>query len=90
MSKGILKLIYNFCHTNDTLHNPNISDYIRTFTWDKKVEMLIKSSGILGGHGKLPTVVSPELYRMRFCEAMDSYFLWIPDRWTGLGKGVDG
>uniref|UniRef100_T1E1T0 1-phosphatidylinositol-3-phosphate 5-kinase n=1 Tax=Cupiennius salei TaxID=6928 RepID=T1E1T0_CUPSA len=67
-----------------------IIDYIRTFTWDKKVEMLIKSSGILGGHGKLPTVVSPELYRMRFCEAMDSYFLWIPDRWTGLGKGVDG
>ncbi|GIY14388.1 1-phosphatidylinositol 3-phosphate 5-kinase [Caerostris extrusa] len=67
-----------------------IIDYIRTFTWDKKVEMLIKSSGILGGHGKMPTVVSPELYRMRFCEAMDSYFLWIPDHWTGLGKGVDG
>ncbi|KAG8194044.1 hypothetical protein JTE90_028386 [Oedothorax gibbosus] len=67
-----------------------IIDYIRTFTWDKKVEMLIKSSGILGGHGKLPTVVSPELYKMRFSEAMDSYFLWIPDRWTGLGKGVDG
>ncbi|XP_055924397.1 1-phosphatidylinositol 3-phosphate 5-kinase-like [Argiope bruennichi] len=67
-----------------------IIDYIRTFTWDKKVEMLIKSSGILGGHGKMPTVVSPELYKMRFCEAMDSYFLWIPDRWTGLGKGVDG
>ncbi|XP_035226923.1 1-phosphatidylinositol 3-phosphate 5-kinase-like isoform X2 [Stegodyphus dumicola] len=67
-----------------------IIDYIRTFTWDKKVEMLIKSSGILGGHGKMPTVVSPELYKMRFCEAMDSYFLWIPDQWTGLGKGVDG
>ncbi|XP_054715283.1 1-phosphatidylinositol 3-phosphate 5-kinase-like [Uloborus diversus] len=67
-----------------------IIDYIRTFTWDKKVEMMIKSSGLLGGHGKMPTVVSPELYRMRFCEAMDSYFLWIPDRWTGLGSGIDG
>lgn len=67
-----------------------IIDYIRTFTWDKKFEMLIKSSGILGGHGKLPTVISPELYKIRFCEAMDSYFLWVPDRWTGLGKGVDG
>lgn len=66
-----------------------IIDYIRTFTWDKKVEMLVKSSGILGGHGKMPTVVSPELYRERFCEAMDGYFLWVPDRWTGLGKGVD-
>ncbi|XP_076363235.1 1-phosphatidylinositol 3-phosphate 5-kinase fab1 isoform X2 [Tachypleus tridentatus] len=66
-----------------------IIDYIRTFTWDKKIEMVVKSTGILGGHGKLPTVVSPELYRMRFCEAMDGYFLWVPDRWSGLGRGVD-
>lgn len=66
-----------------------IIDYIRTFTWDKKLEMVVKSSGILGGHGKMPTVVSPELYRMRFCEAMDRYFLWVPDRWSGLGQSVD-
>ena len=36
--------------------------------------------------GKMPTVVSPELYRTRFCEAMDKYFLLVPDRWTGLGQ----
>ncbi|XP_067300123.1 1-phosphatidylinositol 3-phosphate 5-kinase isoform X7 [Pseudorasbora parva] len=62
-----------------------IIDYIRTFTWDKKLEMVVKSTGILGGQGKMPTVVSPELYRSRFCEAMDKYFLMVPDHWTGLG-----
>ena len=39
--------------------------------------------------GKMPTVVSPELYRSRFLEAMDRYFLHVPDRWTGLGSNVD-
>ncbi|XP_072117634.1 1-phosphatidylinositol 3-phosphate 5-kinase isoform X3 [Mobula birostris] len=62
-----------------------IIDYIRTFTWDKKLEMVVKSTGILGGQGKMPTVVSPELYRTRFCEAMDKYFLKVPEHWTGLG-----
>uniref|UniRef100_A0A4W3JLS6 1-phosphatidylinositol 3-phosphate 5-kinase n=1 Tax=Callorhinchus milii TaxID=7868 RepID=A0A4W3JLS6_CALMI len=62
-----------------------IIDYIRTFTWDKKLEMVVKSTGILGGQGKMPTVVSPELYRTRFCEAMDKYFLMVPEHWTGLG-----
>lgn len=28
------------------------TDYIRTFTWDKKLEMVVKSTGILGGQGK--------------------------------------
>ncbi|UYV73169.1 PIKFYVE [Cordylochernes scorpioides] len=65
-----------------------IIDYIRTFTWDKKLEMVVKSSGILGGHGKLPTVVSPEIYQARFCEAMDKYFLYVPDRWFTLGKDL--
>lgn len=29
-----------------------VTDYIRTFTWDKKLEMVVKSTGILGGQGK--------------------------------------
>ena len=33
----------------------------------------------------LPTVVYPELYRKRFCDAMDKYFTVVPDKWTGLG-----
>ena len=35
----------------------------------------------------MPTVVSPQLYRGRFLEAMDRYFLHVPDQWSGLGRG---
>ncbi|CAG9857457.1 unnamed protein product [Phyllotreta striolata] len=66
-----------------------IIDYIRTFTWDKKLETMVKRSGILGGQGKLPTIISPEEYRKRFIEAMHKYFLEVPDHWTGLGKSVE-
>ncbi|XP_014488639.1 PREDICTED: 1-phosphatidylinositol 3-phosphate 5-kinase [Dinoponera quadriceps] len=66
-----------------------IIDYIRTFTWDKRLETMVKKSGILGGQGKLPTIISPEEYRARFIAAMHRYFLPVPDRWSGLGKGVE-
>ena len=62
-----------------------IIDYIRTFTWDKKLEMWVKSTGILGGGGKTPTVISPEKYKKRFCEAIDKYFPMVPDKWTVIG-----
>ncbi|KAL4218119.1 hypothetical protein ACF0H5_022855 [Mactra antiquata] len=64
-----------------------IIDYIRTFTWDKKLETILKSN--FGGQGKMPTVVSPEVYRTRFLDAMRKYFLPVPDQWTGLGHDVD-
>lgn len=38
------------------------------------------------GKQGLPTIVSPKLYRQRFTEAMDRYFLVAPDRWEGLEK----
>ena len=59
-----------------------ILDFIRTFTWDKKLESWVKESGILGGGGKEPTIISPKQYRLRFREAMDRYFLMVPDFWT--------
>ena len=62
-----------------------IIDFIRTFTWDKKLEMWVKSTGILGGGGKTPTVISPEKYKKRFCEAIDKYFPMVPDKWTVIG-----
>ncbi|KAK9502569.1 hypothetical protein O3M35_011320 [Rhynocoris fuscipes] len=62
-----------------------IIDYIRTFTWDKKLETMVKSIG----QNKQPTVISPDEYRDRFIAAMHRYFLPVPDRWTGLGKGID-
>eukprot|EP00794_Sanderia_malayensis_P017724 gene17724-19496_t len=65
-----------------------IIDYIRTYTWDKKLESYVKSTGILGGQGKMPTVVSPAIYRTRFTEAMHRYFLMVPDKWTGFGADL--
>jgi 1-phosphatidylinositol-3-phosphate 5-kinase len=59
-----------------------IIDFIRTFTWDKKLESWVKESGILGGGGKGPTIVSPRQYRIRFREAMERYFLMVPDFWA--------
>lgn len=63
-----------------------IIDYIRTFTLDKRLESLVKQTGLLGGQGKLPTVISPKPYKQRFSEAMERYFLVVPDRWEGLAK----
>jgi 1-phosphatidylinositol-3-phosphate 5-kinase len=62
------------------------ADYVRPFTWDKKLETMVKLSL---GQGKLPTIVPPEIYLSRFMAAMHRYFLPVPDRWTGLGSGVD-
>ncbi|OZJ06649.1 hypothetical protein BZG36_00277 [Bifiguratus adelaidae] len=59
-----------------------IVDFIRTFTWDKKLESWVKESGFLGGGGKEPTIVSPRQYRLRFKEAMERYFLLVPDVWV--------
>ncbi len=57
-----------------------IVDYIRAFTWDKKVEQLLKQSGLLGrGDRRQPTCVDPGLYMERFREAMYKYFITVPD-----------
>ncbi|KAJ1676929.1 Mitochondrial distribution and morphology protein 12 [Spiromyces aspiralis] len=57
-----------------------IVDFIRTYTWDKKLESWVKEAGLLGGGGKVPTIISPKQYKNRFREAMDNYFLVVPDR----------
>ncbi|XP_065919768.1 1-phosphatidylinositol 3-phosphate 5-kinase-like isoform X3 [Dysidea avara] len=59
-------------------------DFVRTFTWDKLLEMWIKKYVSRGG--RLPTVVSPDLYRKRFCEAMEKYFYQVPDKWSGMAN----
>ncbi|KAJ7597343.1 hypothetical protein C8J56DRAFT_316262 [Mycena floridula] len=58
-----------------------IVDYVRTYTWDKKLESWVKESAFLGGRGE-PTIVTPKQYRQRFISAMERYFPLIPDRWT--------
>ncbi|KAM3955868.1 LOW QUALITY PROTEIN: 1-phosphatidylinositol 3-phosphate 5-kinase fab1 [Aphomia sociella] len=57
-----------------------VIDYIRTFTWDKKLEHLVKKNL---GSGQ-PTVVSPEEYKQRFCAACRKYFLHCPTHWDHL------
>ncbi len=54
-----------------------IVDFVRTYTWDKKLESWVKESGILGGGGKEPTIISPKQYKERFREAMEKYFLEV-------------
>ncbi|KAH6916651.1 1-phosphatidylinositol-3-phosphate 5-kinase, partial [Coprinopsis sp. MPI-PUGE-AT-0042] len=62
-----------------------IVDYIRTYTWDKKLESWVKESTFLGGAGKgEPTIVTPKQYRQRFLAAMERYFPLVPDRWMKL------
>ncbi|KAG6334021.1 hypothetical protein ID866_5064 [Astraeus odoratus] len=59
-----------------------IIDYIRTYTWDKKLESWVKESTFLGGGGKgEPTIVTPKQYKQRFLSAMERYFPMVPDRW---------
>lgn len=63
-----------------------IIDFIRTFTWDKKLESWVKERGLVGGGLKEPTVVSPKIYKTRFREAMNHYFMLVPDCWHPLMK----
>ncbi|EIN14395.1 hypothetical protein PUNSTDRAFT_96221 [Punctularia strigosozonata HHB-11173 SS5] len=60
-----------------------IVDYIRTYTWDKKLESWVKDSAFLGGGGSRgePTIITPKQYRQRFISAMERYFPLVPDRW---------
>ena len=47
-----------------------IIDYLRKYTWDKQLETWVKSSGIMGGRGKVPTVISPG-------QVWDADMLWL-------------
>lgn len=56
-----------------------VIDFVRQYTWDKQLETWVKSSGILGGNGKEPTIISPKQYMRRFRAAMTSYFTVVPN-----------
>ncbi|CAD7700705.1 unnamed protein product [Ostreobium quekettii] len=60
-----------------------IIDFVREYTLDKKIETIIKSSGILGEGGSEPTIISPNAYRTRFVEEIRKYFTVVPthDDW---------
>ncbi|THH30631.1 hypothetical protein EUX98_g3545 [Antrodiella citrinella] len=60
-----------------------IVDYVRTYTWDKKLESWVKDSAFLGGGANKgePTIIGPKQYRQRFLSAMERYLPLVPDRW---------
>lgn len=63
-----------------------IIDYLRTYTWDKRVESFVKETAILGGGGKgEPTIITPRQYRMRFLTFLDRHVLMTPDPWMQPG-----
>lgn len=59
-----------------------IIDFMRRFTWDKQLETWVKSTGIMGFRGKIPTVISPKQYKLRFRDAMWMYFIMSPNKFT--------
>ncbi|BGP31249.1 Mitochondrial distribution and morphology protein 12 [Rhodotorula toruloides] len=72
-----------------------IVDYIRTYTWDKRIESWVKETTFLGGASKAggPTVITPKQYKMRFREAIDGYLLLSPTPWLDMaalrtGQGI--
>ncbi|KAF9960868.1 1-phosphatidylinositol-3-phosphate 5-kinase [Mortierella alpina] len=57
-----------------------IVDFIRPFTWDKKLESWVKDA--VGS--REPTIVSPAQYRKRFRSAMNRHLDMVPDRWFDI------
>ena len=51
-----------------------IIDYIRKYTWDKKIEHFVKT--IINGFNS-PTIINPSDYKERFFSAIKSYFIGI-------------
>ncbi|KAL3068009.1 hypothetical protein niasHT_037999 [Heterodera trifolii] len=79
--QGIMdySLLAGICRGEEDEVIVGIVDYMRTFTFDKKVESAIKNAIPLTNSS---TVISPEQYCRRFYEAIDGYFAVAPDQWT--------
>jgi len=58
-----------------------ILDYIRQYDLQKKFESLGKSVGMIAGQAE-PTIIQPIQYCKRFNEAMERYFMAVPDHWS--------
>ncbi|GAA5927806.1 uncharacterized protein JCM15063_005999 [Sporobolomyces koalae] len=60
-----------------------IVDFIRTYTWNKRIESWVKETTFIGGASKAggPTIITPRQYKMRFREAIDGYLQLSPSPW---------
>ncbi|CAO1623069.1 unnamed protein product [Sympodiomycopsis kandeliae] len=71
-----------------------IIDFLRSYTWDKRVETFVKEQSSLlaggGAKGELPTVITPKQYAQRFVHFLDGVLLVSPDSWNIDVAGVNG
>lgn len=58
-----------------------IIDYMRHYDLVKKIESGMKQVGMIAGQAA-PTIVPPQLYKRRFRQAMDRYFMAVPSKYT--------
>ena len=80
-------LLLGFDHVNCELL-VGVIDYIRQYTWDKKMETGFKSMGRIAGQAT-PTVINPASYKQRFRQAMERYFMQTPDQCSLFRKAAE-
>ena len=65
-------------NSNDNLDHSlirvGIIDYVRRYTWGKKLEHFVKT--IINGFNS-PTIINPNDYKERFISAIKSYFIGV-------------
>lgn len=60
-----------------------IIDYMRQYDILKQMERVGKSLPMVVG-SEAPTIIQPPLYKSRFTNAMERYFMTVPSKWTNI------
>jgi 1-phosphatidylinositol-4-phosphate 5-kinase/1-phosphatidylinositol-3-phosphate 5-kinase len=71
---SLMLIIGDDSKSNDRYIKIGIIDYLRKYTWDKKIEEYSKK--IANGFVK-PTIINPDSYRKRFINEMQKHFIGI-------------
>jgi 1-phosphatidylinositol-3-phosphate 5-kinase len=58
-----------------------IIDFMRQYDIMKQMERVGKSLPMVVG-SEAPTIIQPPLYKARFTNAMERYFMTVPSKWT--------
>jgi len=77
-SKGVMdySLLVGFDKQNEE-YVVGIIDYVRLYDFTKEIEFRVKKLGKTID----PTIIRPGNYQKRFLEAMQEYFVEVPDKW---------
>jgi len=71
-------------HEKSRSMSVGIIDYVRQYTWERKIESGMKSMGMITGRAS-PTVISPGNYKVRFQLATERYFMMAPVQTSRAG-----